>query len=139
MGKMKLKKKSNGLRGETPMEPRLWAELVVEKRPSDQWMAMNQESADAGTAPTPGDEDMIVGLNVYGHMALPSKLLPVKLWKQGKTLLVTMFEAPYAAFRAACEQDIARQLQEAPGNHTRDLIEVGQAALAADGNKEPNN
>lgn len=131
MGRLKLKKKPNGLTGETPMEPRIWIEFQLEKRPSDQWMADHQTEINEGKAPDPTDADMVAGINMYGFMAMPSRTVPVRLWKRGRQLIGTLHEIEYAQFKAACEADIADQLAGAPGNHRLELGEVAAAALAS--------
>lgn len=129
MGKLKLRRKPGGHRGPLPTEPRHWADWALEKRPSDQWLVLHQAEIDAGATPEPGDEDMVVGLNLYGHLALPSDKVPPNLWKQGKVLLFTAWEGAYHDFRTAVDADIASQI--APTDHRAELAGVAAKALKA--------
>lgn len=132
MGRLKLPRRLNKMRGQLPDEPRLWASVEVEKRPGDQWQALALAAEKAGEPfGEPDDEDMLVGINVYGHMALPSELLPPARWKKGRALIGTLAEIPLVEFRAAIEADIARQSAPPTDEHKADLAEVGAKALAA--------
>jgi hypothetical protein len=131
MGKQKLRRNPGGHRGPLPTEPRIWWEPVLEKRPSDQWQADHQSEINAGTQPEPTDEDMVIGINIYGHMAFPSRTLPPKLWKQGKMLLGTLHEVDCVEFRAGVEADIALQQQGPDDDHRAELARVGEMARMA--------
>lgn len=131
MGRLKLRRNKAGMSGPLPKEF-IRCEMEVEKRPSDEWVAMHQAEIDRGEAPEPEDDDMHVGLNCYMYLAIPNDKVPPNLWKQGRALLLTLTEVPYAEARAEAMADIARQDAPPPTveEHRADLADVGAKALA---------
>lgn len=132
MGRLKLRRGAGGLRGAIPQDPFERCEIIIEKRPTDEWQALHREEIEAGVPVTPDDEDLFVGLNIYGYHVIPQRNVPPALWKQGKTLMLTLTEVPFTEFRAECIADIERQAPAStPEEHRAELGEVGDAALAA--------
>lgn len=133
MGRLKLKRRANGLTGpNVPTEPFERCEIIIEKRPTDDWLLLNKAALDRGDVVEPDDEDMFVGLNVYGFYVIPDALTPPSLWKQGRTLMLTLTEVSYVEWRAECLADIDRKrAPETPEEHKAELGEIGDAAIAA--------
>jgi hypothetical protein len=133
MGRLKLKRKANGIAGPLPKEV-IRCEIEIEKRHSDDWMALHRSELDAGVEPAEAtDDDMFVGVNIYGYLAIPNDKVPPKLWRQGRCLLLTLQELSYPDFRAECMADIERQDAPAPEpiDHRAELGDIGAKALEA--------
>jgi hypothetical protein len=131
MGRFKLPRKAGGFRGPLP-EPFERCELVIEKRPTDEWMELHGAELERGEI-EPDDEDMYVGLNIYGFHVIPKANTPPSQWPQGRTLMLTLTEVPYVEFRAECLRDLDRRNAPAPepADHRAELLEVADKALEA--------
>lgn len=141
MGRLKLLRKAGGLRGPVPKEPFERCEIIIEKRPGQDWMDLHQAEINAGAMDrgelVPDDADLYVGANLYGFYVIPRDNVPPSLWPQGRTLLLTLQEWPFVDFRAECLADIERQkgpakdVPETAEEHKAELADIGAKALAA--------
>lgn len=132
MGRIKLRRNAAKERGPFDETPGIWLSWELEKRPTDEWQLLHADEIARGEQPEPADEDMFVGINVYGHMAFPKRNVAPKNYPRGRTLMLTLTEVAFTEFRAEIMADIERQkAPEEPVDHRAELADIGARALAA--------